>query len=80
MSLRNLLDFVGLHIRRTPAVAEMAHEWPLDLTSHPCKDLPTPFSVLGENPQPQHAGSQDNSNGNLVPPQLNSLHEAFKRS
>jgi hypothetical protein len=35
---------------------------------------------LGENPQPQHAGSQDNSNGNLVPPQLNSLHEAFKLS
>jgi hypothetical protein len=34
----------------------------------------------GANPQPQHAGSQDNGNGKLVLPQLNRLHEAFKRS
>ncbi len=34
----------------------------------------------GANPQPQHAGSQDNDNGKLVLPQLNHLHEAFKQS
>jgi hypothetical protein len=34
----------------------------------------------GDNPQPQPAGSQDNGNGKLVLPQLNRLHEAFKRS
>jgi hypothetical protein len=28
----------------------------------------------------QHAGSQDNGNGKLVLPQLNRLHEAFKRN
>ena len=27
-----------------------------------------------------HAGSQDNGNGKLILPQLNRLHEAFKRS
>jgi hypothetical protein len=32
------------------------------------------------NPQPQPAGSQDNGHGKLVLPQLNHLHEAFKRS
>ena len=31
-------------------------------------------------PQPQKAGSQDNGNGKLVLPQVNRLHEAFKRS
>jgi hypothetical protein len=30
--------------------------------------------------QPQHAGSQDDGNGKLVLPQLNRLHEAFKRN
>ena len=34
----------------------------------------------GANPQPQPAGSQDHGNGKLVLPQLNRLHEAFKRS
>jgi len=34
----------------------------------------------GANSQPQHAGSQDNGNGKLDLPQLNRLHEAFKRS
>jgi hypothetical protein len=34
----------------------------------------------GANPQPQPAGSQDNGNGKLVIPQLNRLHEEFKRS
>jgi len=34
----------------------------------------------GANPQPQPAGSQDNGHGKLVLPQLNRLHEAFKRS
>jgi hypothetical protein len=34
----------------------------------------------GANLQPQPAGSQDNGNGKLVLPQLNRLHEAFKRS
>ena len=34
----------------------------------------------GENTQPQHAGSQDNGTGRLVLPQLNTFHEAFKRS
>jgi hypothetical protein len=34
----------------------------------------------GVNPQPPPAGSQDNCNGKLVLPQLNLLHEAFKRS
>ena len=33
----------------------------------------------GAHPQPQHAGSQDDGNGKLVLPQLNRLHEAFKR-
>jgi hypothetical protein len=33
-----------------------------------------------DNPQPQPAGSHDNGNGKLVLPQLNRLHEAFKRS
>ena len=32
------------------------------------------------NPQPQHAGSQDNSKGKLVLPQLNRLQEALKES
>ena len=34
----------------------------------------------GATPQSQPAGSQDNGNGKLVLPQLNRLHEAFKRS
>ena len=34
----------------------------------------------GANPQPQPAGSQHNGHGKLVLPQLNRLHEAFKRS
>ena len=34
----------------------------------------------GANPQPQHVGSQDNSNGKNSLPQLNRLYEAFKRS
>jgi hypothetical protein len=34
----------------------------------------------GANPQPQPAGSQDTGHGKLVLPQLNRLHEAFKRS
>jgi hypothetical protein len=34
----------------------------------------------GANPQPQPARSQDNGNVKLVLPQLNLLHEAFKRS
>ena len=34
----------------------------------------------GANPQPQPAGSQDNGHGKIVLPQLNRLHEAFKRS
>jgi hypothetical protein len=34
----------------------------------------------GANPQSQPAGSQDNGHGKLVLPQLNRLHEAFKRS
>jgi hypothetical protein len=35
---------------------------------------------VSANPQPQPASSQDNGNGKLVLPQLNRLHEAFKRS
>ena len=47
---------------------------------------PAPPSVqaaalhAGANPQPQPAGSQDNGQGKFVLPQLNRLHEAFKRS
>jgi hypothetical protein len=40
----------------------------------------SPAANAGANPQPQPAGSQDNGNGKIVLPQLNRLHEAFKRS
>ena len=66
------------------------HEDPLqhyDCTDQPAASQPAPPSGAGgsaaanagANPQPQHAGSQDNGNGKPVLPQLNRLHEAFRR-
>jgi hypothetical protein len=58
-----------------------------DSTDQPASAPQAPPSAGGSaavhadaNPQPQPAGSQDNGNGKLVLPQLNRLHEAFKRS
>jgi hypothetical protein len=58
-----------------------------DCTDQPAAAQPAPPSAGGSaaanastNPQPQPAGSQDNGQGKLVLPQLNRLHEAFKRS
>ena len=59
-----------------------------DCTDQPAAAQPEPQSGAGgsaaanagANPQPQPAGSQDNCHGKLVLPQLNCLHEAFKRS
>ena len=59
-----------------------------DCTDQPAASQPAPPSGAGgsaaanagANPQPQHAGSQDNGNGKPVLPQLNRLHEAFRRS
>ena len=47
---------------------------------HPVLKYRVPHGSQGANPQPQSAGSQDNGHGKLVLPQLNRLHEAFKRS
>jgi hypothetical protein len=59
-----------------------------DCTDQPAAAQPAPPSAAGggaaanagANPQPQLAGSQDHGNGNLVRPQLNRLHDVFKRS
>jgi hypothetical protein len=59
-----------------------------DCTDQPAAAQPAPPSGAGgsaaenagANPQPQPAGSQDNGHCKLVLPQLNCLHEAFKRS
>jgi len=59
-----------------------------DCTDQPAAAQPAPpFGAggsaaenAGANPQPQPAGSQDNCHGKLVLPQLNRLHEAFKRN
>ena len=59
-----------------------------DCTDQPAAAQPAPppgaggsaTANAGANPQPQPAGSQDNDHGKLVLPQLNRLHEAFKRS
>jgi hypothetical protein len=59
-----------------------------DCTDQPAAAQPAPpfgagssaAANAGANPQPQPAGSQDNCHGKLVLPQLNLLHEAFKRS
>jgi hypothetical protein len=59
-----------------------------DCTDQPAAAQPAPSSGAGTsaaenagaNPQPHSAGSQDNGHGKLVLPQLNCLHEAFKRS
>ena len=58
-----------------------------DCTDQPAEAQPAPPSGAGgssaanagANPQPQPTASQDNGNGKLLP-QLNRLHEAFKRS
>jgi hypothetical protein len=59
------------------------------LQNYECTDQPAPpppsagggaAANAGAHPQPQHAGSQDDGNGKLVLPQLNRLHEAFKRN
>ncbi len=47
----------------------------------PAEQVWLPGNCAGQ--QPEHAGSQDNEgtgNGKLLLPQLNRLHEAFKRS
>ena len=55
-----------------------------DCTEQPPPQPPPPSAGgnaaanAGAHPQPP-AGSQDNSNGKLLLPQLNRLHEAFKR-
>ena len=57
-----------------------------DCTDQPAAAQPAPPSGgsaaanAGANLQPQPADSQDNGDGKLVLPQLNRLHEAFKRS
>ena len=59
-----------------------------DCTDQPAAAKPAPPSGAGGSatanagatPQSQPAGSQDNGHGKLVLPQLNRLHEAFKRS
>jgi hypothetical protein len=59
-----------------------------DCTDQPAAAQPAPPSGAdgsaaanaGANPQPQPAGAQDNGIRKLVLPQLNRLHEAFKRS
>jgi len=59
-----------------------------DCTDQPAEAQPAPPSGAGgssaanagANPQPQHAASQENGNGKRLLPQLNRLHEAFKRS
>ena len=59
-----------------------------DCTDQPAEAQPAPPSGAGgssaanagANPQPQPTASQDNGNDKLVLPQLNRLHEAFKRS
>jgi hypothetical protein len=62
---------------------------PTPVSSHSWSPLPPllnkqvwlPGNCAGQ--QPEHAGSQDNEgtgNGKLLLPQLNRLHEAFKRS
>jgi hypothetical protein len=59
------------------------------LHNYDCTDQPPPpppsagrgaAANAGAHPQPQQAGSQDDGNGKLVLPQLNRLHEAFKRN
>ena len=57
------------------------------LQNYDCTDQPPPpppsggaAANAGAHPQPQHAASQDNGSGKLVLPQLNRLHEAFKRN
>ena len=73
----------------TPAPCTLARLHEDLLHNYECNDQPAPpppsagggaAANAGAHPQPQHAGSQDDGNGKLVLPQLNCLHEAFKRN